>query len=248
MTVIKAKKYTLLIPFFLLGIILITLLLPLYFSKITPFSSLGFLALVEELPDKTITNYKTSEILKGEKISGIIKSKENNLGIVLIRFDNFERISKDKVTFRIREKGENKWYYNNTYKVDQFQPDEYFTFGFPVVINAKGKQYEFEIESQTGKPYDAIALSKISPHAALVYQYSKSDLFNSIDTPLTFLYKKSIYAISHVNKLLLLQLWAISVVVIAGSYNSIALINLLRKRKARLEPGQRNSLLIDWRN
>ena len=55
----------------------------------------------------------------------------NELGVVWIRFNTFGRINSDILTFKIREKGQNNWYYENLYRVDQFQDGKLFPFGFP---------------------------------------------------------------------------------------------------------------------
>lgn len=110
-------------------------------------------------------------LYKGDKVVGKFTAPDNNLGIVLVRFWNFENISKDKLIFRIKEVGAKNWYYTGTYKVDQFQPNEYFTFGFPIIENSKAKSYQFELESTAGKKGDAIAISKQHPYFATRYKF-----------------------------------------------------------------------------
>lgn len=117
------------------------------------------------------STFQTSELLKGQKITGNFKAKENSLGIVAVRFNTHTRINEDSVIFRIKQKGESFWYYKNSYKVDQFQPNSFFTFGFPVINNSKGKTYEFEIESVHGKSGNAIALSVIEPSFMAKHQF-----------------------------------------------------------------------------
>ena len=105
---------------------------PYFFSKINRFDSLGVLSLVEEKSESIKKTGKVTEhLLAGEKIKGEVKSSENNLGILLVRFSQLSAIVTDRVTFRIREKGEEKLYYENIYNANQFQPSNYFTFGFP---------------------------------------------------------------------------------------------------------------------
>lgn len=182
---------------------------PFFFSKISNFSSLGFFSLVEERSKEVFTNFKTGELLKGEKIQGEFISSENNLGIVLLRFSNYKRISSDKVIFRIRNSLDHDWYYENKYNVDQFQPDQYFTFGFPAVRDSKGKGYRFEIESLSGKPFDAIGLSAKPPQLALSYQFSKEDLSKK-ENLLRFIFKKSIYAAYSLDKKVLSFVYLVS--------------------------------------
>ncbi len=117
-------------------------------------------------------NFQNKELLKGEKLEGKFDAKENNLGIVAVRFNTYGRINKDSVVFRIKQKNADSWYYQNKYKTDQFQPDDFFPFGLPVINNSKGKIYQFEIESISGKSGDAIAVSITEPIFLTKYQFS----------------------------------------------------------------------------
>lgn len=123
--------------------------------------------------DQRVVN---SQIIKGIKLRGKLESFQNGLGTVLLRFYNFDRINSDELKFRIREEGDKNWYYESQVNVDQFLPDEYFTFGFPVIENSKGKIYEFEIESVRGTPGDAVAISRFLPQIASRYQFKKDEI------------------------------------------------------------------------
>ena len=72
------------------------------------------------------------------------------IGIVLVRFAQLSVRVSDSVVFRIKKRGDDKWYYENTYKADQFQSGQYFTFGFPSIISSKNNTYTYEIESVSG--------------------------------------------------------------------------------------------------
>lgn len=133
---------------------------------------------------------QTTELLKGEKISGSFTADENNLGIIAVRFNTFNRINKDRVTFRIKKTGTKDWYYTQTYKVDQFQPNAFFTFGFPVISDSKGKQFLFEIQSTKGKHKDAVALSTTEPVFLAEYQFPKSELLQNKKEAVFFLFKR----------------------------------------------------------
>lgn len=145
------------------------------------------------LSDSSIVNKVSGEFIKGKRITGQFNPKENYLGQVLIRFYTYNRINTDSLTFRIRQKGSGNWYYEHTYKTDQFLPDNLFTFGFPVISDSKGKTYEFEIESVDGTPEESVTLSKVDPLAALSFQYPKSLLIKNPSLALTFLMSKIKY-------------------------------------------------------
>lgn len=125
---------------------------------------------------KETSSWKKTEIYKGEKISTQFVAKDDRMGIVSVRFDTFSKINDDTLIFRIKERGQNNWYYENVYKVDQFQDDQFFTFGFPIIENSLGKEYIVELESQYGTPGNAVAVSSIEPDLFVKHQYQKERL------------------------------------------------------------------------
>lgn len=139
------------------------------------------------------TSYKTTELLKGQKLRANFYAQENNLGIVSVRFFNFQRISDDRVIFRIKEKQQREWFYEHAYKVDQFQSDELFTFGFPIINNSKGNEYTFEIESVQGRKGNAIALSEVYPPFVTQYQFDKTALLANKSSIIPFTISKLYY-------------------------------------------------------
>lgn len=190
-------------------ITLIILSIPLLFSKVSNDSSLGFMTIVEEYPNNIFTQFPSREPLEGEKLKNEFISGENNLGIVLVRFYNFARISSDLVVFRIKEKGKKDWYYETNYKIKQFKANQYFAFGFPKIIDAKGKTFSLEIESVNENPQNAIAISTKIPQMALAYQFTKSDLLEKGDA-LQFFYKKLMYTVNNIEKSIAVWVYGLS--------------------------------------
>lgn len=160
------------------------------------YSSYGAISVLSYPPNSN-NDYMQShknEIIKGEVIKGQFMARENNLGIVLVRFYNFEKISDDSLTFSIKEKGQQKWFYEQNYKVNQFQPDKFFTFGFPLISDSKGKTYEFQLKSLYGKKGNGIGISTISPTFITQYQFTKNELLNNKFLLINHLVKKFINA------------------------------------------------------
>ena len=135
-------------------------------------------------------SWNEGELLKGKKVLSEFRSPADNLGIVSVRFNTFARINSDSIIFRIKEKGQNKWYYTNIYLTDQFQPDELFTFGFPIIENSEGRSYQFELESKKGSPEDAVALSNNEPIFVTKHQFAKSSLLSDSNAFKEFIYRK----------------------------------------------------------
>lgn len=131
-------------------------------------------------PSKADTiQYPKGELLANHKIVGEFVARDNNLGIVLVRFDNFQRISSDSVRFGIKEKGSSTWFYQNDYRVDQFQPNKFFTFGFPVIPDSANKTYQFQVESLHGRHNNAIGRSEIEPFFMTTYQFPRYQIFSN---------------------------------------------------------------------
>lgn len=192
---------------------------PYFFFKINNYDSLGPLSVIDE---KLIDTKKIStsdqlahkfenQLLKGEKIAAKLTASENNFGIFLFRFAHLQAVVTDVVVFRIKKEGDSGWWYEHTYTADQFQPDQYFTFGFPAFKNSKNNTYIVEIESLSGTYENGTGLSMTVPQSALVYRFSRSDLKDT-NNLFGFISKKFIYMYRNID---FLQNWQILVVLIS---------------------------------
>lgn len=152
----------------------------------------GFNIIAEQWDHNNLTGHKNSEILNGEKIVGKFTANNDYLGIVAVRFFNNNRINDDSVIFRIKEEGQD-WFYENTYKTDQFQPNDLFPFGFPILPHSNGKTYIFEIESVGGIPGNAISLSEKNPVFESRYQIPINIITENYKNATIFILKKAIY-------------------------------------------------------
>jgi len=221
---------------------------PYFFSKINRFDSLGFLSLVEErsvnIQRTFSTERKTDEfdihLLKGEKAQAKLRANGNNLGVVLVRFAKLSARVSDTVVFRIKREGEGKWYYENKYKANQFQPNEYFTFGFPPIAQSKNNTYVFEVESLAGTYRNGIGISADKPQTAFVYKYSREELKN-YKTFLPFVFKKLIYAARNVNYWQIASTFALSLLLIISmermrskALSILSLLVLFMRRKKEI--------------
>lgn len=136
-----------------------------------------------------LSGFEDGLLLKGERVAGNFTANGNWLGGLSFRFDNRKNMSTDSIVFRLNEEISNQLIYQATYKVDQFQPNKLFPFGFPIIPDSKNKKYHFEIESLNGSTDNAIALSPISPIFSIKYQYSIESLRSS-RFPVEFIYLK----------------------------------------------------------
>ena len=122
----------------------------------------------------------SGEMVKGNTVWGTFHSEFTNLGIISLRFYNQDRDSKDTLLFHLREKGQDKWYYEAKYETDQFLPHKHFPFGFPVISNSDGKNYEFEIESLNGVRGNGISVDyEEHPFFTAKSSYTKTELLGN---------------------------------------------------------------------
>lgn len=142
--------------------------------------NLGITLLTYSHSTNEILSKNYPELLAGQKIKGEFVARDNNLGIIAVRFNTYFRINEDTVIFRIKEKNRKNWYYEYHYTTPQFQPNQFFTFGFPVISNSDGKTFNFEIESTKGEHENAVSLSTIEPVFETKYQYSKELILKDI--------------------------------------------------------------------
>ena len=135
-----------------------------------------------------------SELLKWDTLLGKFHSRFSNLGIVSLRFDSQGRGSDDILVFRLREAGTAKWLYEANYKTDQIQPHQLFPFGFPVIRDSAGKDYEFQVESLRGATGSGIFLDSQPPVFVAKSSFTKSELLAD-KTLLTYFLKNKFFNI-----------------------------------------------------
>lgn len=179
----KIKQYALFVALFLTSFLL-SLGYGIYANKTS------FLTLTYNYPNDSFTNFQEGEILAGSKITAEIKSLDNNLGIVGVRFLANGKVSSDSFIFRLKEKGTGSWYYVNTYEARKFGGYEIFPFGFPIIENSKDKKYYIELESLKGKVGKAAFVSKKEPAIVTIHKFTKNKLVNNKKELVIFLFKK----------------------------------------------------------
>lgn len=133
------------------------------------------------------------KLLKGSSVKGQFVGKDNHLGILMLRFNNFVKpdySGEDVLQFRIREKGQQNWQYVNNYRSGLLEHQLLFPFGFPIIENSSGKIYEFEITSLYGNNRNAIAINEQRPTIITGYQYPRVEITGSKKRAISFALKK----------------------------------------------------------
>jgi len=172
-------------------------------------------------------NAQPIDFLKDTSIKREFKSNFNNLGIISVKFNTHNRINTGFLQFRIREKGNEKWYYLAKYKVDQFQNNKYFPFGFPEIIDSKTKVYEFEILSLDGTENNMVSIGSVNDQFLVKYSFPKKFLFDNKTYIPVFIFNKIISYFNNIDFSVYLMILFESVVLFFLTYLLFVNINFL---------------------
>ncbi|HUD09800.1 MAG TPA: hypothetical protein VMR77_03290 [Patescibacteria group bacterium] len=164
------------IPLFLLSIWIG--LTSLYILRLdTAFSLLSY-----NLPETVFTHLPQGKLEKGGFVSGEFKARDNNLGILSLRFQTFFRPAyddEDLLLFQIKQKDSKDWYYETIYRDGTIYDVPFFPFGFPIIADSKNKTYEFKLTSLRGNDNNSVALSTRWQSIAAKYKFTKSELLQN---------------------------------------------------------------------
>lgn len=151
----------------------------------------SFPTLTEGYDVNNFSHIPDKELLKGDSITASFTSSENYLGIVLLHFNNFDRMNADLLRFSIREKGTEKWYYQYDYNSAAFYRKPLFPFGFPPIKDSKNKKYEIKIESLAGRKDSAVGVDTNHMYTLYTkYQYPQPLILQDKNSFRNFFSKK----------------------------------------------------------
>lgn len=200
----KIKKISI-NSFIFVGLLPFLLIVFWFISSLFLNNKISFSVLLYKQSQSDIKQIYSDKLLKGGKIAGEFKAKENYLGIVMLRFNNYVKhdfSSEDILLFKLREKGTKNWYYINNYRSGLLENNLLFPFGFPIIKDSKNKFYQFEIESLLGNDINAVELNKNNFTFLSGYQFPKSEILSSKKSTTKFLVKKSITSLTNLDFLL----------------------------------------------
>jgi len=176
----------------------------------------SFTALIYPFSGSQLIQYPANKLLKGEKIKGEFKAKDNNLGMITVRFKDYvkhEYNEEDIINFRIKEKDSPDWYYIGDYRSGSIENQMRFPFGFPVIKDSKDKIYVFEITSLYGNENNAVELNISDPQLTAVHKFTKNSILFSSKSAFLFIVKKIIISFSSIDFLLSSTLYLIPLVI-----------------------------------
>ncbi len=115
-------------------------------------------------------------LMSGSPLRGSITAVHNNLGTFRFRFTTYGRLNEDTIHFRLREKGTTDWTVRNSHRTNVFSNGGMYPIGFPVIADSKGKEYEFELESETGTEQNSVGILTEFHPVASQYIYTRESL------------------------------------------------------------------------
>lgn len=124
-------------------------------------------------------NFDNKKLLKGQKLTGVFRAEDNNLGIISVKFGDIRKVEyeqEDSFIFRIREVGQSSWIYEREYRSGLAVKNEYLPFGFDTIAKSKNKMYEFELESLNGTNVNALVTDGANPVYLTKYKFSKAEV------------------------------------------------------------------------
>jgi len=172
--------------------------------------SLSLFNIYNNKPFSVLTeNYKERDLVliqeksghDKEKIIGEFRAIENNLGIVSLELKTTrDNIYKRTLTFRIKEKGKQDWYYENEYDIGTIISGESYPFGFPTIPNSKNKTFIFEIEFPQSET-NIVSLEGSDSLLSTKHKFSKTEITRDYKNLLLFSYKKFLNTYSDSGKI-----------------------------------------------
>jgi hypothetical protein len=142
-------------------------------------------------------NNKSRDLLKNEIRSGEFVATNNNLGIIVIRFNTHGKSVKDQFVFKIKEKSAKNWYYSSTINIDQITDESLFPLGLPIINESVNKSYLVELMSLNGDKNNHISFSNNFPMFISRYQYDKSRIKSDYKYLIEFIIGKSLSVVDN---------------------------------------------------
>ena len=140
------------------------------------------------------TSYTEDPLSVGKSVRGEIVANHDNLAILKLRIETFNRVNPSRISFMLREKGQSEWQVNNTYAMERMEDGTLFPFGFSPIPGSGGKIYEFEVTGLDGTPANAAGLTNGYHAVATQYvppkdmRFAQDKLLSMIVDPYMWLY------------------------------------------------------------
>jgi len=148
-----------------------------FINPYSPFTTIMYMHSLSQQGDKANTTI------------GSFTAEENNLGIIGIRVVGEIKpnsTGRGLIAFALREKNNSHTLYSTTTEINQVNEKGFLVFGFPSIVNSKGKQYEFVI-STTNDYVSHLLYGEEGNFFTSKYIYSRQSLRSSRDAFVFFI-------------------------------------------------------------
>lgn len=148
---------------------------------------------------KNLTNKK---LKGGDVVRGEFRSRDNNMGGLLLRFNEFARVDfnlQDVLIIKIKEKNNPDWYYVKDYRTDMLRDTLLFPVGFPIIPSSKDKTYVFEIQSLYGNNTNSVSLSTTEPVLSTLHQTPRQYITKNPFSFLSYTIRKVFNSFSNID-------------------------------------------------
>lgn len=108
--------------------------------------SFGSQVQAAKVPVLEKNNESKTLLEKGVLYTNSFISTVESFGALDLKFDTSRSLQKKRVVFRLKESAEDDWFYQHAYDVSDFYNNAFYPFGFPVINNALGKSFIYEVE------------------------------------------------------------------------------------------------------
>jgi len=176
--------------------IVVALLAYWFIATATINSKLSFSVITHDhYVDTTGSNF-TKTLHKGERRVMEFMSSEDNLGLILVQFEQpvntipFDK--EDNLHFSIIEKKTNNIVASGNVRSGLIKQSPQIPFGFEKINNSKDKVYKVEIVSTNGNSVNGVSLSRDNPLLISGYKFEKSQILSSPKTFIDFLLKRNL--------------------------------------------------------
>lgn len=99
---------------------------------------------------KILSNTKNISSVQYPQIDLLLKAVQNNFAVITMHVKDVKYVKLNQhqdLTFKIKEQGQKNWYATDTFNLNIIGDSPTHPFGFPLITDAKGKNYQVELST-----------------------------------------------------------------------------------------------------
>lgn len=122
-----------------------------------------------------------------------LRAQENYFGSITLNLNDIKILNHGYVYFKIKDKSNPNWYYQNKYEAEQIKSLENYPFGFPIINNSQHRIYTIRLEyinNQLSHNKNKFTVSEI----VTKYQFPRAVILRDIKFIFEFVFAKIKYS------------------------------------------------------